>query len=132
MGEPLPVNHHKVRGNHKFLRLLRKDTVVFSSRCIPGNEAYIREELEDLHAFGVKVILHQGESEKLGLSFKPQEMFLHVSGHEQRDGLKAVTEILAPEVIVPFHAPEDRYPIFEDLVGGKKTKRLQIGETLSI
>lgn len=120
------------RKEHRFLNLSRESTVVFSTRCIPGNEERLRDCLENLHANNARIILHEGESKKLGLSFKPEERFLHVSGHEQRGGLQEIKEILKPEMIIPFHAPEDRYAIFERLVGGKQTRRLQTGETLKI
>src|SRR3989344_5930944 len=93
------------KGEHKFLRLLRRDTVVNSSRCIPGNEEAVSETTENLHKYGVTIFLHQGETKKLGLSFEPEEELLHVSGHEQRGGLLEVRDILDPDVIVPFHAP---------------------------
>jgi len=117
---------------HAYLRLPRSSTVVLSSRCIQGNEMAVRGCLENLHASNARIIVHEGESEKLGLSFKPEERFLHVSGHEQREGLQEGKDILKPEVIVPFHAPEDRYEIFESFVGGGQTKRLQLGEKLEI
>ncbi|MEK7503393.1 MAG: ribonuclease J [Patescibacteria group bacterium] len=120
------------RDEHKHLSLSRGSTVVVSSRCIPGNEENVKWLLEDLHAHDVKIILHENESKKLDLSFRPEERFLHVSGHEQRGGLQETIEILKPEMIIPFHAPEDRRIMFEQLVGGKQTKHLQRGETLNI
>lgn len=119
-------------GEHKYLQFSRRDTLVGSFRSIPGNEEGIKMTLENIRRTGARIILHEGETAKLNLSFKPQEMFLHVSGHEQRNGLLEVVNILDPKIIVPFHAPQDRFDIFENFVGAKRIHRLQAGETIKI
>lgn len=121
------------RDEHPFLKLHSGDTVVLSSRSIPGNEEGIRILLGNLHRKGVRIILHEGETKKLNLSFEADEAFLHTSGHGQKGDLQEAIEILEPETIIPFHAPEDRYQLFEEMLGNKrKIQRLLEGETLKV
>ncbi len=121
------------RNEHRYLRLSSKDTVVFSSRCIPGNEKGIKTLLQNLHNQRAKIILHEKEKQKLNLPFDVEERFLHVSGHGQRSDIMRAIEILKPEVIIPFHAPQERYDILEDIVEKKqKIRRLQEGETIQV
>ena len=121
-------------GEHRLLSISSRDTVVFSSRCIPGNEERMRVSLKELHKRGVKIILHQGEKEKLNLPFDEiKEEFVHVSGHGQRDDILKAIEILKPEMIIPFHASPEKYSIFENLIGnGRKIKRLSYLKTFKI
>lgn len=124
-----------VRGEHPVLKISPRDTVVFSSRCIPGNEQGLKILLEGLHRKGVRIILHEGEKEKLNLPFGVEERFLHVSGHGQRADIMKALEILEPKIIIPFHAPEEKCDLFENIAiaGNKrKIKRLQTGEALKI
>lgn len=118
-------------GEHKYLQLFRRDTVVDSSRGIPGNEEAKRMNFERIHRIGSEIILHEGETAKLKLSFKPREMLVHVSGHEQKSGLLEAVEILQPEIIIPFHAPPDRIKLFKEMVG-PKVKCLRVGERLEV
>ena len=129
-GEDSSALSRMARGEHQ-IKLRPGDTVIFASRRIPGNEEPIRRNLERLHEMGVRIVLHEGETEKLGLPFPVREMFLHVSGHEQMGGLAEVVKILEPGLIVPIHAPDDRVGIFESNIG-KSVRRLQVGETLEI
>jgi len=121
------------RNEHRYLRLSSKDTIVFSSRCIPGNEKGIKTLLQNLRNQRARIILHEKEKQKLNLPFDVEERFLHVSGHGQRSDIMKAIEILKPEVIIPFHAPQERYDILEDIVGKKqKIRRLQEGETIQV
>ncbi len=132
-GEENSGLNRMARGEHPFLKLYSGDTVIFSSRSIPGNKAGIRMLMENLHRQEARIILHEGEARKLNLRFGVEEEFLHVSGHGQRADLRDAIEILEPEIIIPFHAPEDRYQLFEEMVGSqRKIQRLREGETLEV
>lgn len=117
------------------IRIKPRDVVAFLSRCIPGNEGPVRESIEGLYRRGAKVILQEGESQKLQQSsLKVKERVIHFSGHGyQRDILEPV-EILNPKTIIPVHAEVEKVEIFANLLGSdsKKLARPPIGETLKI
>ncbi|MEQ8935953.1 MAG: ribonuclease J, partial [Amphiplicatus sp.] len=66
------------------------DTVIFSSKIIPGNDREIYNLQNDLVELGVKVITEKDE-------------FVHVSGHPCRDELKQMYEWARPKISVPVH-----------------------------
>ena len=78
------------RGDHPSIRLLPGDTVVFSSRKIPGNEMRIGWVINKLAEKGVEVI-------------SDKDHFIHVSGHPCRDELKRMYELVRPQIAVPTH-----------------------------
>jgi len=75
---------------HKDIVLEKGDTVVFSSKIIPGNELTLARLHNMLVENGIEVITEKGE-------------FVHVSGHPNRDELKQMYEWVQPEVAVPVH-----------------------------
>lgn len=77
---------------HPDLDLEPGDTVLFSSRVIPGNERTLDELNARLQAMGVNVI-HDVEDERP----------IHASGHPARDELKDMYEWIRPQVAVPVH-----------------------------
>lgn len=77
-------------GNHPSVKLGRGDTVLFSSKTIPGNEAGIYRLYNRLSERGVTVV--DGEMERI-----------HVSGHARRDDLVRLYRALRPKVAVPIH-----------------------------
>lgn len=78
------------RDDHRDLTLSEGDTVIFSSKIIPGNERQIFSLLNELVDLGVKVITEKDE-------------FIHVSGHPCRDELKKMYEWARPKYSVPVH-----------------------------
>lgn len=112
----------------------RGDTVVDSSRGIPGTEKLKKALFEEIQQRAKRLILQEGESQKLQLPFRAEERFIHVSGHgHQGDILKAI-EILDPEKIVPIHATSDKVKILTRLLGAdsKKLVELSVGDTFKI
>ena len=77
-------------GDHPVVALDAGDTVVYSSRQIPGNERAIARVQNQLARRGIEVIV-DGARET------------HVSGHPARDELRALYEWLAPAAVVPIH-----------------------------
>ncbi len=77
-------------GTHPTVKLGEGDTVLFSSKTIPGNEAGIYRLYNKLSERGVRVI--DGDMERI-----------HVSGHARRDDLQRVYAALRPRVAVPIH-----------------------------
>lgn len=78
------------RGEHPMIRLSPGDTVVFSSRTIPGNELSVGHIVNKLVTQGVEVI-----NDAMG--------FTHVSGHPARMELERMYQLVRPRIAVPVH-----------------------------
>ncbi|MGE0408341.1 MAG: ribonuclease J [Amphiplicatus sp.] len=89
-GEPRAALARIARDDHRDLTLSEGDTVIFSSKIIPGNEREIFNLHNDLVDLGVKVITEKDE-------------FIHVSGHPCRDELKKMYEWARPKYAIPVH-----------------------------
>ena len=89
-GEPRAALSRIARGDHPHVELAEGDTLIFSSRVIPGNEKEIFD-LQNLFAErGVHVITDR-------------QRHIHVSGHPCRDELRRVYEWARPTISVPVH-----------------------------
>ncbi len=77
-------------GDHPDIGLEAGDTVIFSSREIPGNERAIGRVQNALARRGVEVITER-------------DAFVHVSGHPARDELKTLYDWVKPPLLVPIH-----------------------------
>lgn len=77
-------------GTHPTVTLKEGDTVLFSSKTIPGNEAGIYRLYNRLSENGVTVI--DGDMERI-----------HVSGHARRGDLEKIYAAVKPRVAVPLH-----------------------------
>jgi len=73
------------------------DTVIFSSKIIPGNEKKLYKLHNQLVKNGIEVISEENE-------------FVHVSGHPNRDDLKDMYNWVKPRSIIPVHG-EHRHMI---------------------
>jgi len=89
-GEPLSVLARIAMNDHKQLLLEEGDTVILSSKFIPGNEKAISELINHLYRRGAEVF-YETTSE------------IHVSGHASREELKQVLSLVRPKVFVPVH-----------------------------
>lgn len=78
------------RNEHPAIRLSPNDTVIFSSRTIPGNEGNIGYMVNKLVTMGAEVM-----NDRTG--------FIHVSGHPARGELKRMYEWVRPKIAVPVH-----------------------------
>ena len=76
-------------GNHD-LKLSEGDTVIFSSKIIPGNEAAIGRIMNALSDMGVLIVTDR-------------QAHVHVSGHPGRPELAQMYDWIRPEIIVPVH-----------------------------
>lgn len=90
-GEPRSALARMATGDHPRLKLSEGDTVLFSSRIIPGNEEAIRGMQEELVDLGLTVI----DAEQIE--------HIHVSGHPGREDLKKMYEWVRPQILVPVH-----------------------------
>ncbi len=78
------------RDDHPDLVLNEGDTVLFSSKIIPGNEREIYDLQNALVELGVEIITEKDE-------------FIHVSGHPCQDELRLMYEWARPEIAIPVH-----------------------------
>jgi ribonuclease J len=90
-GEPRAALARISRGEHRHVSLKQGDTVIFSSRVIPGNEAPIHALYNAFLDRGVEVITAD------------EEHLIHVSGHPARDELKQMYQWARPRIAVPVH-----------------------------
>jgi ribonuclease J len=91
-GEPMSALSRAAVDNHKHARIEPGDTVLFSSRVIPGNEKSIYNVIDHLYRRKAKVIHDDGKS---GL--------IHVSGHASQEELRLMINLLRPKYFVPVH-----------------------------
>jgi ribonuclease J len=89
-GEPRSALARMAAGQHPAIELEPEDTVIFSSRMIPGNERSISALQNRLVLKGIKVITAHEED-------------IHVSGHPARDELRQMYSWVRPEILVPVH-----------------------------
>jgi ribonuclease J len=89
-GEPLAAVSKMVNHNHNYIQLSSKDTVIFSSKIIPGNEKKIFRLFNQLVKSGIEVITER-------------DHFVHVSGHPSISELRHMYDLVRPEIVVPVH-----------------------------
>lgn len=89
-GEPSAALTRIASGKHPTLSLGSGDTVVFSSRVIPGNEAAIGRLHNALLRNGVEIVTQR-------------EALVHVSGHPARDELARMYQLIRPRAAIPVH-----------------------------
>src|SRR5271166_78614 len=91
-GEPMSALSRAAVDNHKHARVLPGDTVVLSSRVIPGNEKSIYRVIDHLCRRDANVIFDDGAS---GL--------IHVSGHASQEEQRLLINLLKPKFFIPVH-----------------------------
>jgi len=137
-GEPLSVLHRVALDDHKTIKVESGDTVILSSKFIPGNEKTISNLINHLYRRGAEV-----HYEKVSE--------IHVSGHASQEELKTMLQLTRPRYFVPIHGeyrhlvrhrrlaqdvglPEENCFILEDgdvleltANSAQKTKPIQVG-----
>jgi len=76
--------------DHPQVTLNKGDTVIFSSRTIPGNEKPVGAIINGLVTQGIEVITDRTH-------------LVHVSGHPRRDELRDMISWVRPQVLIPVH-----------------------------
>jgi ribonuclease J len=89
-GEPRSALSRVAADSHQTLSLGEGDTVIFSSRMIPGNERAIGAVQDNLVRRGVRVMTDS-------------DHMVHVSGHPARDELRRLYRLVRPKFSVPVH-----------------------------
>ncbi|MGA1341660.1 MAG: ribonuclease J [Hyphomonas sp.] len=91
-GEPNAALTRIARGDHRHVTLRPDDTVIFSSRLIPGNETPVYALQNALAEQGIRIITPRMVAEPI-----------HVSGHPCRDELRRMYQWVRPRIAVPVH-----------------------------
>lgn len=78
------------RGEHRFVKIKKGDTVVISASTIPGNERSIVTVLDNLTRLGANVIYNK-------------ILDIHTGGHGQQEELKLMMQLVKPKFFVPIH-----------------------------
>ena len=96
-GEPMGAMMRISSYVHPDVLIEKGDTVIFSSKIIPGNERKLYKLHNQLVKDGIEVISEESE-------------FVHVSGHPNRDDLKDMYNWVRPKCVIPVHG-EHRHMI---------------------
>lgn len=89
-GEPRAALARIANDDHPEITLNRGDSVIFSSRTIPGNEKAVGAIINGLVMQGVEVITDR-------------DQLVHVSGHPRRDELRDMISWTRPQLLIPVH-----------------------------
>jgi len=96
-GEPMGAMMRVSSNVHPDVFIEKDDTVIFSSKIIPGNEKKLYKLHNQLVKEGIEVISEENE-------------FVHVSGHPNREDLKEMYNWVKPRCVIPVHG-EHRHMI---------------------
>ena len=89
-GEPMSALARMATGTHKQISIEPEDTILLSSKFIPGNEKAIANIINNLYRRGADVIY-----EKISA--------IHVSGHAFQEELKLMINLVKPRYFIPIH-----------------------------
>lgn len=89
-GEPLSSLFRMAIDQHKQVKIKEGDTVLLSSRVIPGNEKAISRIINHLFRRGAEVIYERVSD-------------IHVSGHASQEELKMMINLVRPKFFIPIH-----------------------------
>jgi ribonuclease J len=111
-GEPMAALTRISNGTHPHIKLQAGDSVVYSSRMIPGNEKAIFAVQNNLVKMGVELLTAKDE-------------FTHVSGHPSQDELTQMYQWVKPRCVIPVHG-EARHLLAQ----GRHAKACQVPEVI--
>src|SRR5450631_171267 len=105
-GEPMSALSRAAVDNHKHARIQTGDTVVLSSRIIPGNEKAIYRVIDHLFRRNAHVIYDDGSSPPV-----------HVSGHASQEELKLIINLVKPQYFIPIHGEYRQLQLHAEMPG---------------
>ena len=112
-GETMAATAKLASNSHPSIKLAPKDTMIFSSKIIPGNEKKIFRLFNIFVKAGVEVITER-------------DHFVHVSGHPSIDELKKMYSLIRPNICIPVHG--EPMHIHEHVKLAKKNSIKQVVE----
>lgn len=86
-GESMAALSRMAANIHRKVSIAPGDTVIFSSRPIPGNEKSVAKVINELSEKGAKVIVQD----------------THVSGHASQEEIKLIYALTKPQYAIPVH-----------------------------
>ena len=89
-GEPMSALTRMAQSRHKGIEIKSGDTIILSSRFIPGNEKAITSVINQLYRLGADVVYEKVSD-------------IHTSGHAKREELKCMLSLVKPRYFVPIH-----------------------------
>lgn len=89
-GEPLSALSRASRSEHNQINIRQGDTVIMSSRFIPGNTRAITRVINDLYRQGATVLYERVQA-------------IHASGHAHQEELKIMLKTIRPKFFIPIH-----------------------------
>ncbi len=116
-GEPMSALARIAAGTHKQIKIKDNDTVILSSKFIPGNEKAIAHIINNLYRQGADVIYEKISD-------------IHVSGHAFREELKLMINLTRPKYFIPIHG-EYRHLVLHSRLAeqmGVKKERVLLAE----
>jgi ribonuclease J len=105
-GEPMSALSRAAVDNHKHAKIEKGDTVVLSSRIIPGNEKAIYRMVDHLFRREAHVIYEDGSSPPV-----------HVSGHGSQEELKLIINLVKPKYFIPIHGEYRQLKLHAEMAG---------------
>jgi ribonuclease J len=90
-GEEMAALSRIVAQNHRFIRIKKEDTVVFSSSVIPGNERTVQRVKDNLYRQSDNV-------------YHSDIIDVHISGHSNIEGIKHMLREIKPDYFIPVYA----------------------------
>ncbi len=113
-GEPMGAMNRIINDIHPDIFVETGDTIIFSSKIIPGNEKKLYSLHNEISKKGIEIITEENA-------------FVHVSGHPNRDDLKDMYSWVKPKCIIPVHGEHRHMREHVDFA-----KKMQIPHTLLI
>ncbi len=86
-GESMAALSRMANGTHRKISIKPRDTVIFSSHPIPGNEKAVSKVMNELYGHGADIIFQD----------------THVSGHACQEEIKLIYSLVQPKFAIPVH-----------------------------
>jgi ribonuclease J len=114
-GEPRGAMSRIANDDHPDVDIVQDDTVIFSSRIIPGNEKKLFKIHNQLVRKGINVV-------------SEENAFIHVSGHPGREEMSDMYDWIRPEISVPVHGEHRHLKEHYEFAKSKQVKNPTIIE----
>ncbi|MDM8335364.1 ribonuclease J [Wolbachia pipientis] len=89
-GEPMAATSKLANRSHHAFKMQQGDTMIFSSKIIPGNETRVHNIYNAFIEMGVEVVTEKTEH-------------IHASGHPVRAELREMYSLIKPKMSIPVH-----------------------------
>jgi ribonuclease J len=101
-GEPMSALVQMSKGEYGRLQIKAGDTLIYSARPIPGNEAAIWRTINRLFDQGCRVVYESATP-------------IHVSGHAYQEELKMMINLTRPYYLAPVHGEPRHQNLYQEI-----------------